>query len=192
MPGRRTVTLQNDLNGYTGCADTRISAEAPNANFGVDDLRVGAKQKISSLVYFDLSSIPSSATVESAQLSVYAQSREGPAGFNVRVHAVKRRWNQHEATWNVATLSDPWGIPGCNCTVTDRDVSVEQDFDTWQLGWYALPVRDSVQRMVQDPTTNKGWLIRQSAEIPGVLCLRSSEYSSVELRPKLEITYVVP
>jgi len=188
----RTDTLQNGLQGYAGCSDVRISAEAPGANFAASDLKVGAKQKLASLIYFDLSSIPRNASIKSALLSVYGYSREGSTNFDLHVYAVKRHWVEAEANWNMATAADYWGVPGCNSVFSDRADAPSDSALVGTAGWYTWAVRDDVQRMVAQPGENEGWLLRQGAEMPGVLAIRSSEYEDSAYRPKLVVTYSVP
>jgi len=188
----RTDTFQNGLGGYAGCSDTRLSAEAPDANFGSSDLKVGARQRLATLISFDLSSIPSNATIQSALLSVYGYSREGSGTFDVDIYAVRRPWREDEATWNRATSLDVWGLPGCNSTFSDRAGARSDHVVIGSPGWYTWSVRNDVQRMVSQPGTNEGWLLRQSAEVPGVLAMRSSEYQALSSRPKLVVTYTTP
>jgi len=190
MPGAKT--FQNGLEGYDGCSDTRISAEAPSFNFASSDLKVGARQRIATLIQFDLSSIPSGATVQSASLHVYGYHREGSATFDVDVYAVRRPWMEGEATWNMSTLSVHWGMPGCNSTFSDRAEEPSDQVSAVSTGWYTWSVRDDVHRMVSEAGTNAGWLLRQSAEVPGVVSVYSSEHDSVSYRPKLVVTYTVP
>jgi pimeloyl-ACP methyl ester carboxylesterase len=183
------VTFQNGLAGYVGCSDTRISAEAPHSNFGASDLTAGARQRIVTLIQFDLSSIPSNATVESASLQLYSFHREGATAFDLGAYAVKRSWAQGEATWSMATSWQPWGAPGCNSTVSDRVADPSDDVVIGLPAWYVWSVRDDVQRMVSQPETNKGWLLRQIAEVPGVLRISSSESEDIDHRPRLVVAY---
>jgi len=41
-------------------------------------------------------------------------------------------------------------------------------------------------------SSNHGWLVRQSLELPGVISLRSSEYGVAAWRPKLVVVYYLP
>jgi hypothetical protein len=191
LPGA-TTTFQNGLAGYAGCSDTRISAEAPASNFASSDLKAGARQRIATLIQFDLSSIPSHATIESASLQLYAYAREGSASTGLGVYAVRRTWLEEEATWFRATSSTQWGTPGCNSVFSDRTEEASDHVLVGASGWYSWSVRDDVQRMVSEPGTNAGWLIRQSPELPAVVSLYSSEYDSVGYRPKLLVAYTVP
>lgn len=192
LPAGATDTFQNGQGGYSGCSDTRISAQATSSSFEASELRVGAEQSSAALVRFDLASIPSDATVESASLQLYAYESEASSGFDVEVYAVRRPWVDAEANWNVATASLPWGVPGCTSSFSDRALAPSDKVAAGAAGWYAWSVRDDVQRMVSEPGTNAGWMLRQSTAAPGMLSFYSSEHEGGSYRPKLVVTYTVP
>ncbi len=187
-----TKTFQDGYEGYTGCSDTRISAEVPTSNFGASDLRGGARQQIATLMRFDVSSIPSGANVQSAYLHLYGYHREGSADFDLGAFAVKRAWAEAGASWNMALSSTPWGAPGCNDMLTDRAELATDQATVGSAGWYSWSVTDDVQRMVNDPATNAGWLLMQAEAVPGVVSMYSSEHANATLRPKLVVTYTLP
>lgn len=188
----RSVTFQEGLAGYDAAHDARISAESPNANWGHAELKVGARQRVSSLISFDLSSIPTNATVVSATLSAYVYEREGSASLGIDIFAVARAWSESETTWDRATASERWGLPGGNHTLSDRASAPSASTTITGLGWYSWSVRDNVQHMVNQMSSNHGWLVRQSLELPGVISLRSSEYGMAAWRPKLVVVYYLP
>ena len=190
--GSTTVSLQNGVTGYDGCADAGISAAWPNSNLGAVELKVGSQQQLSALIYFDLSGIPNSAIVQSATLSGYAYAREGSADSSLGLYAVQRAWTETEATWNRASGSSRWGTPGCNNTSNDRASAPSASVPAASTGWYSWSVRDDVQRMLNQPASNKGWLLRQTGAVAGALSFRSSEFGAVAERPKLVITYSLP
>jgi hypothetical protein len=192
-PGRtRTITLQNGVDGYAGCYDSRISAEGPSTNFNTSDLKVGVQQRLASCVSFDLSQIPTNATVSSADLSLYAYGREGAGNLTLGLYAIKRAWTEEQVTWDRATTADRWGLPGCNHTTSDRQGVASASITATATGWYTWSVRADVQSMVAQPATNRGWLLRQGVALPGAFYLRASEYDTMAYRPKLVVTYSVP
>jgi hypothetical protein len=190
--GATTVSLQNGVAAYDGCADTAISGLWPNSNLGAVELKVGTQQQLAALIYFDLSGIPNSAIVQSATLGGYAYAREGTNGFGLGLYAVNRAWTEMEATWNRASGLSRWGTPGCNNTSNDRASAPSATLPAASTGWYSWSVRDDVQRMLNQPASNKGWLLRQSSAVAGSLSFRSSEFGTVTERPKLVITYSLP
>ena len=184
-------TLQNGAGGYEGSVDTRISAEAATSNFDALELKVGARQGIASLIRFDLTSVPSNASIQSAFLHVYGYHREGEAAFDLAAYSVKRPWIEEQSTWNIASSLQAWSVAGCNGAL-DRAEVVSGQVAVDATGWYSLSVKDDVQRMVGDASTNAGWLLRQLTAAPGVVSMYSSEHTDVGHRPRLVVTYLVP
>lgn len=182
-------TFQQGADGYGGCADTRISAESPTAHFAGSELKVGARGEIASLLRFELSSIPRHATITSAQLQVYAYDREDAEDLRLGAYAVRRPWTEAGATWNEASAGVPWGAAGCNHTFSDRATAPSAEVRATSTGWYTWSVSEDVQRMVSDPGTNAGWLIRQTNDGAGVISFYASEGDRVGYRPKLVVEY---
>ncbi|MBM4430023.1 MAG: DNRLRE domain-containing protein [Chloroflexi bacterium] len=189
---RVTVTLQNGLGAYAGCADTRITSESPAMNFEAAELRAGARQRISSLIRFDLSSIPSTATVHTATLHLYGYQREGTNAFDLGLYAVRRAWAEDQATWNEASSGVNWATAGCNQIPGDRVGVPAAQVAVTVPAWYNWSVPNEVQQMVSGASANYGWLLRQVAEVTGVLSMYSSEHGDISYRPKLVVSYSVP
>ncbi len=187
-----TLTLQNGLWDYSGCTDTRISAEVPDFQFGSADLKVGTRQKLATLIQFDLTSIPTDAVIDAAWLSLFGYGREGSGKFDIEIYAVNRPWQESEATWKLAALRRPWTQVGCEGVPGDRVDMPSGYVIVSKVGWYTWDVGDDVQRMVAQPQQNAGWLLKQSTMYFGSLSMCSSEHGGASLRPKLVITYHVP
>jgi len=182
-------TFQQGVEGYAGCTDTRISAESPTGNFARSELRAGAGGEIASLVRFDLSGIPRQAIITSAQLQLYAYHAEGDADLSLGSYGVRRPWSEQGATWNEASTGVPWGIPGCGHTFSDRAAEPTDRARAVSTGWYTWSVTEDVQRMVSDPGTNAGWLVRQIDDHPGVMTFYATEGDRVGYRPRLLVEY---
>ena len=82
--------------------------------------------------------------------------------------------------------------PGCNNIVNDRADFASDTVVSEATGWHTWSVRDDVQRMVSNPGASVGWLLRQSAEVSGVLSMYSSEHGQPSYSPKLVVTYSAP
>jgi len=190
--GGTTISLQNGVASYDGCLDASINATWPNSNLGTVELKAGTQQQLATLIYFDLSAIPNSATVQSATLSAYAYERTGSGEFSLGLYSVSRAWTEMEATWNRASGLSRWGTPGCNNTISDRASAPSASVSAGSTGWYSWSVRDDVQRMLNQPASNKGWLLRQNNAVGGLLSFRSSEFATWEERPRLVVTYTLP
>ncbi len=190
--GMQSVVFRQGENGYTGCDDTRISAEQPNTNFGDQELVLGGKGQVNLLIRFDVSSLPSTVYIHSATLNLqvvnYGQRPANP--IQAGAYPVLRRWAEMEATWYKATVADYWGLPGCHDTLNDRSaVSLDRQA-IWELGWYSWDVTSAVQQWVQDPSINEGViLIQDNIEVGGEYDIRESEYPGPEGRPYLTVKY---
>ena len=187
-----TLTLQNGLWDYSGCTDTRISAEVPDWQFGSADLKVGTRQKLASLIQFDLTSIPTDAVIDAAWLSLFGYGREGRGNFDIEIYAVNRVWQESEATWKLAALRRPWTQLGCEGVPGDRVGMPSGYVIVSKVGWYTWNVGKDVQRMISQTEQNASWMLKQSTMYFGSLSMCSSEHGLASLRPKLMITYHLP
>jgi len=189
----QTVVFQQGLDGYTGCADTRISGENPNSNFGSQELILGMRGLASNLVAFDVSSLPPYAVIVEASFALfvsnYGQRDTDPV--IATTYAVTRTWAEMQATWNKATHTSAWGLPGCNDILTDRSpVSMGSQAIFARDTWYEWDVTPAVQAWVLDPSSNHGLLAAQTnVEIGGEYDIRHSEYPGIPFRPRLSVTY---
>jgi hypothetical protein len=185
-----TVVLQQGVDGYSGVTDTYVYLYAPNDNYAWGDaLKVGYRQQYAGLLRFELGSIPYGATVTQATLQVYAS---GWSGRNVTAgaYAVLRPWGVDQATWNAASSSSNWALPGCNDTTTDRRSTPEATFLTAGIyKWYALDVTGLVREWVNGTLGNQGLLLRQTVYDTCNMFFASAEHGTASLRPKLTITY---
>jgi hypothetical protein len=191
--GELTLILQQGVDGYAGCVDTRISKEVPNANFGEDELVLGMKGDVGALVRFDVSGLPSWTTIREATLSMYVHNygERDLAASICAAYPIYRTWDEMKATWHKATDSDDWGVPGCNDPVSDRSPTALDDQAIYDADhWYVWDVTSAVRNWVRDGASNKGVLIQQTnAEVGGEYDVRSSEYPGPETRPYLTIRY---
>jgi hypothetical protein len=137
-------------------------------------------------IQFSVSSIPSTAVIESAALglkysSSYSKNVQAPIG----VYRVTSAWNESTVTWN--------NQPTFNTTVVDTvlvPTSATGSFLSWDVtslvkSWsssrYIRNVNCGVVLMDTDESTNEGWKEFQS-----------SDATDATARPKLVITYYIP
>ncbi|MBM4430623.1 MAG: DNRLRE domain-containing protein, partial [Chloroflexi bacterium] len=119
-PTETVLTLQYGSGGYTGSEDTYIYQYAPTTNYcTADPLKVGYKQQYATLVRFDVSSIPTNATITEATLQLYATGWDG-SNMTIEAYRILRNTTYCQATWERAQVGNLWGTAGCNNTVTDR------------------------------------------------------------------------
>jgi len=193
------LTFQQDIypdTAYSGVSDTFLASYRPDTPWGgYDSLRVGDRDPGAerTLIRFSLENhIPTDAQIISARLSLFAWSRRALYGIKVSAYEVTRAWDASEATWNNANATDTWGSPGCDEVGTDR----QADAVTYRYVYSAnqsdeWDVRPLVQNWVADPATNKGLLL-VGYDIDQEVRFRSSEWRTLQQRPKLTIIYTLP
>jgi hypothetical protein len=194
-PSAHSLRLQQGVDGYIGCSDTRISSESPDANFGDKELVLGMKGEVGVLIRFDVSAIPSNALIEEAELSLYVSNiGQRPADAAIcATYPVTRPWNEMQATWYKASDFNWWGLAGCNDITTDRSPVPTDQQAIYDFGrWYDWDVASAVQEWVRDAASNRGLLIQQTnIKVGGEYDIRESEYPGPETRPVLWVRYVL-
>jgi len=193
-----TFTSQND---DTSMNDTFLASAAPTVNYGTNDfLCVGEKNDsvviCRSVIKFDLSSIPTNATLTDATLYLYVKTDFATNDFNVRVHYLLVDFVEGEATWNKRNNTLDWSSPGgvppvdyftnaignCDCSPA---LAVGSEI--------SLPLYLSViQDFVNDPNYNKGFLLKTTGELNDAYYLHSSSSTTSTYRPKLVVNYSIP
>lgn len=127
-PSSEVLTYSSQPNGAAGM-DTYIFSNSATTNFGADvAIGIGENNNATSrisrgLIKFDLSSIPSNATIVSATLSLWTASDLSDNDRTLKVYRLKVPFNETQATWNAASTGVNWQVSGASGT-NDRE-SVE-------------------------------------------------------------------
>ncbi len=114
---------------YSGTRDVSLFGAEDSTNFGdATTLRADAEQgstgePVWSLVKWDLSGIPATATINDVSITVNVTNTTAAPGFNLL--AMRTDWVESEATWIGPTANSTWEEPG----VTDPS-----DFNPTVLG----------------------------------------------------------
>ena len=123
----------------------------------------GVKAVDTGLFKINLKSIPEGTVVTSVTFSVYVEDTFGGPFFHL-LEVAKRHWNPAQATWITASTGNPWTTQG-------GDVGAAQlgndDIITSEIGTYQVFVNDPdfvalVQRWLDDPGTNRGFIMRRT------------------------------
>lgn len=184
-----TLTLQPD--GSTG-VDAFLAQGDPNGNYGNHPeyaaiaWTCGGSQCLArNVIQFDLSSIPSNATITSAKLSLYSNptpsNGNGTAmqGNNASyLQRVTSSWSETTVTWN----NQP-------TTTTTNQVMLAQSTSSSQ-DYLDIDVKALVQDMVTNPATSHGFMIKLVNEsYYASMIFASTDYTNPSVRPKLVVTY---
>jgi hypothetical protein len=156
------------------------------------------------LVSFDVSSIPASAQVVSATVSLYETITLRGSGV-VGVHRVTTPWAEgggqntcvgEGATWTQTGTGSSWLTPGADFVSADESSVAKAAGD--QPGWDRFDVTSTVQGWVDGAFQNDGLLLKLDDESASPCTTvtncnywpyASNDYSDSSLRPVLTITY---
>lgn len=202
-----TLTSQPDANAGM---DTEIFEDAVSNNYGTDTaLRSGGSstgKKWRGLIQFDVSSIPTTATIDSATLSLYCYSEPIPNDYYVDVYRGLTHWyegaqngatpgaGEDASTWSyrnyngsVAWAGGAGGASGSDYGSSATAGTLITDVNTW----FDFDVLADVTAWVNNGVSNYGlWLINRSGTTNNSRKLfYSSDYSSSTYRPKLVVNY---
>ncbi|HET9909551.1 MAG TPA: DNRLRE domain-containing protein [Anaerolineales bacterium] len=198
------VPLQQG-NSYTGQPDatdgidTYLLNTSPTTNNGTAvTMWIGesnnATDKVArSLIKFDLSSIPSNATITSATLSLWTDADFSDNDRTIRVYRLKVPFSETQATWNEASTGVNWQSPGASGT---------NDRESTDIGWVLIPENQAldvekqiplstaqIQEMINGTFTNNGFIIIADTELNDRFSYKTSDASAGTKRPKLVIEY---
>ncbi len=151
------------------------------------------------IIKWNLSSIPSSATIQSAKLYLYLVDSGGDSTYTVSVHKIinhdpvlgscngytydgTNSWTANSQCYN--------NIPLAQADISTAEDS--QDIGT-DVGYKVWDITNMVKDWVSNPATNYGVLINSDSQASqdSYRYFASSEYSDSTKRPKLVITYTV-
>jgi hypothetical protein len=180
----------------TTIEDTYLQDTTPTTNNGAGNLNVGVLTGPiirRTIIHVNLSTIPASATIVSASLSVTNPFNTVSPNFPGKIRRLTTQaWVELEATWNRASNALAWTTPGGDyTTVGELDVvlpwSVSVGYTFFGLG-----------PLVQDAYTNWGKQLHiiimntDEASIGHSVTFRSKNYVGVvSQRPVLSVTYEV-
>lgn len=141
------------------------------------------------LIDFDLSEIPVNASIDSAFISLYfnyssgySTAHNGPSGYSgstdFKIYRITAPWEESSVTYESQPAVDEsvfLSVPG--------HVTGTQDFEN-------LNITELVVKMIKQPETSHGFLLKLTEETPyRMLLLASSDHPDEEIRPKIEVYY---
>jgi hypothetical protein len=182
-----TLTRQPD--GTDGIDAYIRSPTYDNNNYGTAVQLIISPSTYSSLIKFDLSSIPAQATIDSAELDLYFYSGTGGTS-TVDVYRSKRAWVESDVTWNAYSSGNNWQTAGAfgadDCEQTSIGSAAIDD--TYEHKIWSLSPSDIQDMITGGSWTNNGFLLRITAGTT-TKYFNSSDYSIANRRPMLVIEY---
>ena len=180
--------------------DTFISDLNPTTNYGTSSrIEIGEADGVTSvlrgLIKFDLTSIPASAVVLSATLSLWTEADYSINTRTLRAYRVLRNWVESQATWNIFATSNNWGTAGCANTSSDREatdigsVSVLHN-ESANIEKQISLTPSKVQEWISGAVNNYGLLLKMDTESNDAWRWHSASAATPDYRPKLVIEYL--
>jgi hypothetical protein len=175
---------------YTGMVDTKITGTYPTVDYGgATTLYLDGSPDTSALLKWNLSDIPTGSTVQGVSLTLNVSDASSDT---YEIYDLKRDWVEGQATWQIAANGTNWQVAGAQGSL-DRGTTVLGTVTAASKGSVTIQLNSAgvavVQNWINNPTTNRGFIIQDYAGNDG-LEFASSENATVANRPKLNITYV--
>lgn len=176
-------------------ADATISENRPAQNYGTatfltadgDDPAGTVKDKYA-LIRWDLFGIAPGTNVGSASITLNVMD---PSTQTYPVFGLKRPWSESAVTWNAYDAGKAWEVSGARGTL-DKNSAVAGSVTPSLAGKVTITLdRAVVQGWVNDPSTNHGIVIAESANTNGA-DFSSREAADASLRPQLTINTTSP
>jgi hypothetical protein len=203
-----TVRAQTTIS-LSPVSDNTMYSENNNSNGAGQNIFIGVTAVGSirrALMRFDLSSIPSGATITNATLTLSITKANGVQG--IELHKALASWGEgtsdatgnegpgiapttNDATWNFRFFGSPsnWASAGGDFAATISASASVPNVGTVNISGSGM-VAD-LNNWLSSPSTNFGWIFKGTDETGSVKARRfgSRENGSVALQPTLSITY---
>ena len=186
--GTQQVTFQDGLSSYTGTRDNWLDSDTPTTNYGTvvqAHLQYGTQDR--QIHSFDVSSIPSNATINSATISFYVYNVTGGTP-NVNCYRILTQWDELQSSYNNRLTGTAWGTPGLLSGTDYAATAIASSGNITGAMWANFTITSTVQAWVNGSQNNYGVMYRLSSA--GHLYTRMSEYTvDTSQRPKLVVNY---
>jgi len=142
------------------------------------------------IICWDLSSIPVGKTVTAVNITINVTD-PGPQAYEI--YALRRAWDESQATWQRASSGTNWTTAGAHNTSSDRENIVLGSMNSSSTGIKTFSLNSNgitkVRSWVTNPSSNHEFVIIDYVNNTNGLDFSSSENSTVANRPKLTVTY---
>jgi YD repeat-containing protein len=137
-----------------------------------------------SVAKFDLSSIPTNATVDNAELKLYLASESTTASAAVNAYPLSRAFTS-SATWNKYDGTNSWTAAGGDFATTPT-VATTAGGTLGSLSWFPTT---TVTQWLNGTLTNNGFLLKQASEGSTTNVLHFSSSESSTNKPQLVVVW---
>ncbi len=179
--------MNNTIEKLLSTADAQIKQSAPTTNAGSVTF-MGVGSGLTSLVKFDLSSIPATATVSEAVFTLHVFGIGNVASIDT--FRLVRDWTESEVTWNIAKTAVNWGTAGANNVTTDfvNTNLGTMSFVATAFTFDSITITQTVQDWVDGTNSNFGLKLFFNTSDRS---FNTREFAS-NLKPSLTVTYTYP
>ena len=189
-----TLTFQPGPDGF----DTHIDLNNISKNYGRDkEIRLEGDRN-RALLRFDLSSIPATAYIQSAQVMMYKTSGGAGSGSpTLTAYAVTQVWTEGTldggspadgATWNTYNGTSSWTAGGAYDATSGVAIASTGSDNLW-LSW---DITSLVTNWVGGSSANKGLLVIPSSSVPAQKYVSGDDADRSTQWPKLVVTFLPP
>jgi hypothetical protein len=180
-----------DAGASSVVADTYLHGLDPMPNGANPDMRCGREvggALMFPLVRFDVSEVPSDATIASATLRLYQFAHNGTGTMTVNVRRVTQEWDEATADWFNADSTTPWTSGGGGSY--DSAIEASASVPNGAYGTYDWDVTSLVQRWVAGTAPNHGVQLTFATVSPGTwVTFATRENTAESQRPALIIAW---
>jgi VCBS repeat-containing protein len=181
----QSVTTAHHPESFSAVQDSFIREQNPNTNYGSSgsmtiDGENNKEQR--GLVQFDLSTIQSDATIESAYLKLDASTVDDD--LTIHIYQLTESWTEGSVTWNESSSGTNWSAEGGAINATPV---VSKNLQYEQTGSQYFNITDLVQDWVDGDEDNYGVMITSSSKSHTILDTREGATP-----PELVLVYTSP
>jgi hypothetical protein len=183
--------------------DTEFSSAAQTTNNGNGNQIVAGEHNgladiFRTLIKFDLSSIPSNATITSATLSLWVKQDISDNARNFKLYRVQRDWVESQATWLNWKTANAWTTGGAGSNGNDADLTTVWASTSFSASEAVNTQKDFVidttefAKLIDGTYANYGWVLRPDTELNDGYVFYSAAETTASRRPKLVVEYTIP